>query len=511
MKNQPLIVSPKDWQDLIGIQFALGGADPALGLNCYGLVREVYKLLQVELPERQETALDAATAQAAAGNDWSLLDEPRPYTVALIRSEGNQSEFHLGIVTPELTLLHALPKKGVVVSPLSAYRARTVGYYRYTPGAGEALPLADGSAGRFIGALLVTVAAVAATWYVGGAGGLAMGPTWGAAAGMATSMVGNMVVNAIAPLKPENNLLSGYSGDLADSRSYTWDGIQNDARQGLAKAMIFGRIKVGGQIISEKTWFDSRNNEYLDMLVCPGLGRVTRFVNIEINDSGVALYKNTAPVFRPGDDQQTTINMFNRVYTQYSASAKIPYDASTTAPENAVQFSTKAACSGLRLTVTAPGGIFELINEAIEPRDVVFRAQYRETGTSPWFDLPANDPDYDTACPFIHRSSGVFTGSANPYLLTDATAGFAAAIPVNSDFELYIGATTYYCTQSGAITTDLITFNAYTDEGRTTPLATPPADGPYGVSSGLAAVQVAPIEVYFPDAAGDGNGGDGGE
>jgi predicted phage tail protein len=74
-----------------------------------------------------------------------------------------------------------------------------------------------------------------------------------------------MILNAIAPIKPEGTQLSGYEGDLSDSRSYTWDGIQNDARQGLSKAMIFGRIKVGGQIISEKTWFRG-SNEYLDML-----------------------------------------------------------------------------------------------------------------------------------------------------------------------------------------------------------------------------------------------------
>ncbi len=481
--HTPVIVSNRDWQDLIGIQFALGGSDPQTGLNCYGLVREIYRGLQIELPEHQETALDADLAVEAAGNDWTLLEQPQPYAVALIRSEGTASMFHLAIVTPELTLLHALPKKGVVVSDVSAYADRIIGIYRYTPGEGQRLPLADGDVGRIIGAVLLA----AATIYTGGAVGAALGGGFwgtlgGAAAAMAVSVAGNMILNAIAPIKPEGNQLSGYTGDLADSRSYTWDGIQNESRQGLPKAMIFGRVKVGGQIISEKTWFDGSNNEYLDMLLCPAVGRVTRFAGIQINDTDISLYKNTGPVFRPGDDQQTPIDMFNRIYLQFSSAAKIPYDASTTAPTQSVQFTTKGAVGGIRLTVSAPNGIFEMASTTPVPHDVVFRVQYQADGDTAWTALPAIDPDYAAYHPFIYRTAGVFTGAANPYTLTDAAAGFVDKLSTGAEFELVVGAATYFCTQSGVLTAGAVAFNAWTDAGKTTPLGTKPADGAYEIS-----------------------------
>ena len=215
LEKLPIIVSERDWRDLIGIQFALGGSNPAMGLNCYGLVREVYRGLQIELPEVQAVAADAATITECAGNDWTRLNEPKPYAVALIRSEGNGSKFHVGVVTPELTLLHSLPKKGVVVSPLRGYAHATLGFYWYTPGEGEALPAADGTAGRMIGIIVLAALTIATAGGTSGAlaasGGVwatAAGgaSTWALAAGGAAAamvaMAGNMIINAELPSKP---------------------------------------------------------------------------------------------------------------------------------------------------------------------------------------------------------------------------------------------------------------------------------------------------------------------
>jgi len=504
MSKKPVITCTRDWQDLIGIQFALGGSDPAIGLNCYGLVREVYMGLQIELPERQETALGAATAVEAAGNDWTLLEEPQPFAVTLIRSHGHASRFHLAIVTPDLALLHALPKKGVVVSRIEDYTPQIIGFYCYTPGEGEPLPVADGNVGRIIGAIVVTIVSVVASVYSYGlAGGAAAGWTaaaWGAVAGTAVSMAGNLILNAVAPLKPDVPQISGWGGDLADSRSYTWDGIINETRQGLSKAVIFGRVKVGGQIISEKTWFDGANNEYLDMLLCPCVGRVTRFQRLQLNDTDISLYRNTAPVYRPGDDEQLPIDMFDRVYLQYSSAAKIPFDASTTAPEQSVQFATKGACSGVRLTITAPNGIYELPAGTPIPHDVEFSVQYRAIGDVEWLALPTVDPHFATNHPWIHRNYGSFSGGENPFTLTDTGAAFADRISPEADFQINVGGVTYYCSQLGTLTSDAVTFNAYTDEGKTTPVGSVPGNGAYYVNDNTAKPYTGTMPVaYYPD------------
>ena len=69
----PIAATPHDWQNLIGIQYGLNGK-PAT-LNCYGLVREVYKGLQIELPARDiETLNDAVIAEE--DRNWERIDEP---------------------------------------------------------------------------------------------------------------------------------------------------------------------------------------------------------------------------------------------------------------------------------------------------------------------------------------------------------------------------------------------------------------------------------------------------
>lgn len=500
--HKPVIVSNRDWQDLIGIQFALGGSNPVTGLNCYGLVREIYRGLQIELPEHQETTLDTATVKEGAGNDWTLLDEPAPFAVALIRSEGNASVFHLAIVTPELTLLHALPKKGVVVSPVEKYSGRIIGFYRYTPGLGQRLPLADGDAGRIIGTILI----VAATIYTGGAAGAAYGAFVGAMAGAVVSIGGNMILNAIAPIKNDTNQLSGYGGDLADSRSYTWDGIQNDARQGLVKAMIFGRIQCGGQIISEKTWFDGANNEYLDMLLCPAVGRITHLENVQINDTSEALFKNTGYEYRGGDDQQPPIAMFPAIYIQYGSAAKIPYDASSSNPASVTNFTTKQPVSGIRITLTAPNGIYEMPSNAPIPSSVSFQIQYRQSGTAWWTDVSPLSPTADLYNSiFLFRQLITFTGSSNLFTLTDDSAYGLQYYNVNitpgADFDLTVADITYYCTQSGARTHTTLQFKAFIDPGRTTPLTTRPPDNAITVVSGSYLSLIANPQQWLPDFA----------
>ena len=40
-----------DYSDLIGVPFKNQGRDKNIGLDCYGLVMEVYKKLGIQLPE----------------------------------------------------------------------------------------------------------------------------------------------------------------------------------------------------------------------------------------------------------------------------------------------------------------------------------------------------------------------------------------------------------------------------------------------------------------------------
>ncbi|GAB6270511.1 MAG: hypothetical protein STSR0003_03510 [Smithella sp.] len=447
MYNHPvpakIAATPVEWKDLIGIQYSLRGEKEPLGLNCYGLVREVYDRLLIELPSREEGCIDDEII-ATEGQNWIKIDRPRPYAVALLKMPSGN--YHLGVVTPEMSLLHALPHKGVILSRLSRYEAFIVGYYSYKPGGGEALPNASGgNVGRTIGSLIVTVVAIVASVYTYGlAGGASAGwvaAAWGAAAGATVTLVGNMVVNALCPLPvPEIPQLSGYSGDIAASsvyNRYDWNGITNEASQGLVKPMIFGRIRTGGQIVSEKTWYDPSENEYLDMLICPSGHRITRFEDIRINDTIYTYFKGAYIDTRMGDDEQTMMDMFDVIHVQYSSGARIPYDASTSAPTSIVLFASKARITGARLTIVAPRGICEYTGGAYVARSVDFRIQYRKASGGTWAFIPGD-------------------GVVGPGDITETNSGFTGRITWGFDSNIvttYIAFTlTSYATIDGTTT-----------------------------------------------------------
>ncbi len=377
-----------DWSSLIGISYALSGQDRAVGLNCYGLVREVYRGLAIELPQRGEPYLSPELI-AEEGPNWVRIPAPEPYAVALMQT---RQGLHLGVVTPTMELLRCDTSKGVVLSNLRKYDRVILAYYRYKENGGEILPDgAGGDIGRTIGQVLVAVATIAVTVMTAGALTPLVGPVWGMVlgglAGMATSMIGNMVINALCPLSDQGQdvpSLSGWDNSLKDSRTYTWDGIVNDHRQGLAKPFLFGTMKLGGQIISEKTRYDANSNEFFDMLISPCRGRITRFDDIRINDTEYYYYDQTQIAMRPGDDEQTCIDMFKMIYTQYKSGALVRYDASTSAPTTYLGFSSKGKITGARFVITAPRGIYEMVSNVPNARGVVYRIQYKKASASTW-------------------------------------------------------------------------------------------------------------------------------
>lgn len=450
--KQPIVVAPEDWNDLMTIHMALRADSSAMGINCYGLLRDVYKCLNVELPERSESSITPEIIESE-GLDWTEIEQPAPYCIVLMR--GHQGGFHVGIITPELKILHSTTKKGVMCSRLDKYDSLIIGFYIYTPGAGNLrLPECAGPIGKIIaGVVLIAVGFVAS---LTGIGNFASPFLYKVGIGLIVSGV----VEGVITLMTDKPKLSGYDGDLSDSRTYSWDGIINDFRQGLPKAMVFGVCKVGGQIISEKTWFDGENQEYLDILICPAGSRITRFSGLQINDTDLNYYADAAAVFRPGDDEQTPIDMFDKIYTQFGSQAKLSLEP--------VVFSTKSPLTGIRITLIAPSGLYNISGSSAVAASVVTNIEYKPQASSTWAAVPAGDPVYADALAFLDAAGGTFSGAANPFTLTDAGAGFTTALEAGQQFRLEVAGVTYHCTQIASLTADAVQFNAFTDSGRTT-------------------------------------------
>ena len=101
----------------IGIPYVPRGRTTA-GLDCWGLVRLIYRDLGFEIPDIEDYEMEAAL-KGKAYEAWIRNSLYKPFDVALyLNTEG--VAFHSGIVTPDHRLIHASKQGGVVIQNLGA-------------------------------------------------------------------------------------------------------------------------------------------------------------------------------------------------------------------------------------------------------------------------------------------------------------------------------------------------------------------------------------------------------
>ena len=261
--------------------------------------------------------------------------------------------------------------------------------------------------------------------------------------------------------------------------------------------MLFGTLRVAGQVVSENTWKSFDGDDYLDMLLAPCAGPVTRLSDPEINDTNADYYKGIGYWFREGDDEQTVIDIFNRIIVQYASGAKVPYDPSDTDPDERVVFSSKGKIAAFRIVVGAPSGLWYLVDgnplRLSGASAVTFRIQYKRSSDSSWTDLATYTPGSEL--PFTWQDDGTFTyegGVLYTHRLThdDPEHGNCSRwwdTIAMTQFALYDdNGDQYYCTLLSIGTDDddypYITFKAYTDAARTTPKTSVLASGAYTIA-----------------------------
>jgi cell wall-associated NlpC family hydrolase len=122
-----------DFSDLIGTPFARGGRDPAVALDCYGLVMECYRrahgveLLDYRSPNEAHTIAAVIASQLPL---WRPVAEGEPGSVALFRvlTYGQ----HVGFVIEGDRFIHTWERSGgVLIERFSTWRQRCMGCYRH--------------------------------------------------------------------------------------------------------------------------------------------------------------------------------------------------------------------------------------------------------------------------------------------------------------------------------------------------------------------------------------------
>ena len=127
-----------EFSDLIGIPFVDGGRDPKSGLDCWGLVLEVFRRANKALPDYRIGCHDIdAIGTAVAGEQmlgrwrhWNAHDAPSPSVVA-IRFNSPLIINHTGVYIGGRKFLHTREATGVCVESIdsAAWRHRIEGFY----------------------------------------------------------------------------------------------------------------------------------------------------------------------------------------------------------------------------------------------------------------------------------------------------------------------------------------------------------------------------------------------
>jgi cell wall-associated NlpC family hydrolase len=123
-----------EWKDLIGIPFAYGGRGPDT-FDCYGLVRELHKRMDQDIPD-YKSPHDAARITALMMGELRLWEqvEQGVCAVPLIRvtTRSGEINLHVGFMVDRFRMIHTWEDSGgVVVERIEQWQRRILGFYRY--------------------------------------------------------------------------------------------------------------------------------------------------------------------------------------------------------------------------------------------------------------------------------------------------------------------------------------------------------------------------------------------
>lgn len=133
-----------NYTDLIGTPFVNEGRDSKKGLDCYGLVKEVYRRYGIELPEYtlnydEFEKIDALIRNQKTNPIWKKADDAEPPVPSIVcMSFGVPKGIinHTGVYIGDGKMIHTRAKIGVCVDRVDspAWRRVIDSYYTYTGG-----------------------------------------------------------------------------------------------------------------------------------------------------------------------------------------------------------------------------------------------------------------------------------------------------------------------------------------------------------------------------------------
>ena len=128
-----------EYEDLVGTPFVDGGRSKDIGLDCWGLAREMFRRQGVDVPDYHISAMrtaEIAREMTAEEMDWTPLSKPKEGCLVLLRLNPDVWANHVGIYLGDGKFIHAYSAAGTCVDRLARWRSRIVGFDK-PKGAGQ--------------------------------------------------------------------------------------------------------------------------------------------------------------------------------------------------------------------------------------------------------------------------------------------------------------------------------------------------------------------------------------
>jgi len=123
--------------DLIGRPFVHSGRDVDTGMDCWGLVMEVFRRYGVAVPDFVVDSFAFRVINQLAGKEvgkrtWEEVYSPTDKDVPLVVLMRMHPVYitHAGVYVGNKRIIHTMKNSGVVVSKVATLQSRIAGYYR---------------------------------------------------------------------------------------------------------------------------------------------------------------------------------------------------------------------------------------------------------------------------------------------------------------------------------------------------------------------------------------------
>ena len=193
------------------------------------------------------------------------------------------------------------------------------------------------------------------------------------------------IYSAIASRPKKPSFGTSSFGIDEGSPTYGWDGIKTQHDLNIAKQIVYGRHKVGGNVINSFIRNDGNKN-FLNLLIALGEGEINQISEIKINGNPIENYDGITTAFRSGTNSQSIIPNFNDLRSLNDVNVELLKNDSHT--YTTIDNDVKA----FELLFNLVGGLYQQGTSGnIEQWTVTYKVEYKLTTSGTWIDLGETD------------------------------------------------------------------------------------------------------------------------